>query len=390
MMAQLSRALALIPSTACLFFGQQAPPESSPTFHSETELVLTTFNVVRGLYFAPDVKPDDILLLVDGKPRGFTVFEGPGTGRRPPLDLVLLFDTTTFPPPASKIKVLYTHWDRQATYDFTSHWDDKESRGVLEKGGADVRVSVYRYDHQQLQRLCRSTSDPQTLTDAIHRLPEPIPSDEAIPLTLPPNRETLEDFIVEHSGGFKRKPTDPLYWPISWTMEAMIATLRDSSTAPDNAIRVLAVFSEGGAHGSDSDPPTMRVGYSPTTTTAHDVADQANAFGIPVYPVVLDLDEYVLHAFARDTDTGVSASALPMVRFGSVGELTGGKAFYPSRIDTEVVNDILDAIRDMGLSRYVVGFAPPPSGRRREHTLEVKLRSKSSGKLVGGKRTAAY
>lgn len=385
-MAQLSRALTLILSTACMFLGQQAPPESSPTFHSQSQLVLTTFNVVRGLYFAPDVKPEDVLLLEDSKPRDFSVFEGPGTGHRPPLELVLLFDTTTLPPPESKITVMWTHWDRNATYDFTNHWGNKESRDVLEKGGADVRVSVYRYDNQQLQRLCRSTSDPQTLTGAIHRLPEPIPGDEAIQLTLPPKREAPDPLKY---GGYKRKPTDPLYWPFSWTMEAMIDTLKDSTGAPSNAICALTVFSEGGAHGAGG-----------TTTMPQDVADQANALGIPVYPVVLDLDEYIRHPFGvgfppgshplPGQSGGYNISTLPMARFGSVGELTGGRSFCPSRLDAGVVNDILDAIRDLGLSEYVVGFAPPSSGRQREHRLEIRLKSKSSGKLVGGKRTAAY
>jgi hypothetical protein len=49
MMAQLSRVLTLILSTSCLFFAQQGPLASSPTVQSGTELVLTTFNVVRGL-----------------------------------------------------------------------------------------------------------------------------------------------------------------------------------------------------------------------------------------------------------------------------------------------------------------------------------------------------
>jgi hypothetical protein len=78
------------------------------------------------------------------------------------------------------------------------------------------------------------------------------------------------------------------------------------------------------------------------------------------------------------------------VGFVSVGELTGGRSFYPSRIDAGVVNDILNVIRNQGLSQYAVGFAPPPSGRQRKHELEIKLKSKSSGKLVGGKRTAVY
>jgi hypothetical protein len=307
-----------------------------------------------------------------------------------------LFDTTTLPPPKSKIQVMWTHWDREATYGFTNHWDDTMSRGVLEKGAADVRVSVYRYDQQQMQRLCRSTSDPKALTNVIHRLPEPIPADEAMPLTLPPGRETLE--AIERKFGFKRLPTDPLYWPLSWTAEAMIETLKDSITAPGNAIRVLAVFSEGGVRGGSGPTPSLG-GSGPTTTTAQDVADWANALGVAVYPVVLDLEEYLHHPFAislpdgapHHSTTGLNLSAIQMVvGFVGVGELTGGRAFYPSRIDAVVVNDILDVIRNQGLSQYLAGFAPPPSGRQRKHNLEIRLKSKSSGKLMGGKRTAVY
>jgi hypothetical protein len=390
MIAQFSRVLTLIVSIACLFFGQQAPPESSPTYHSETELVLVPFNVVRGLYFAPDVRADDVLLLEDGKPRSFSAFEGPGTGRRPPLELVLLFDTTTLPPPESKIKVMGNHWDRKATYDFTNHWDDTMSRALLEKESADIRVSVYHYDHQQMQRLCRSTSDPQTLTSAIHRLPEPIPADEAIPLTLPPNRMTHEAWAVKQSG--PTLATGPLMWPVSWTMEAMIEALRDSSAAPENAVRVLAVFSEGWGFRSDLDPPWYQGdARSPTTTTPQDAADQANALGIAVYPVVLDFEVYAHQPFPSlapyHTD---NVPAIRMAVFGSVGELTGGRAFYPSRMDPAAVSDILDVIRNQGLSQYLVGFAPASSAHRRKHNLEIRLKSKSAGKLMGGMRTAVY
>jgi hypothetical protein len=379
-----------------LFFGQQAPQESSPAFHSESELVLTTFNVLRGLYFAPDVKPDDVVLLQDGRPRSFSIFEGPRTGRRLPLELVLLFDTTTLPPPGSKIKVHWTRWDREATYEFTNHWGDAESRAVLEKGGADVRVSVYRYDHDQMQRLCRSTKDPEALTNAIRRLAEPIPPDEAIPLTLPPGRETWDAYAVKHLGAFPTGPTDDLYWPVSWTMEAMIDAMKDSISVQGNAIHVLVAFSEGGGHPSGSELPGDPMGWGaagPTTTSAQDAADQANALGIPVYPVELDFDKYVrdpLLGFSGHTPGDVNLGLIPVVRFGSVGEMTGGQAFRPSRIDAGVVSEILNEVRNMGLSRYVVGFAPPSSGRPHRHDLEIRLKSKSAGKLMGGKRTAVY
>ena len=371
--------------------------------------MLVSFNVVRGAYFAPDVKKDDIVLRQDGKPRDFTIFEGPGSGNRPPLELVLLFDTTTLPPPETKLKVKATHWDREATYDFTSHWGDKESRSILEKGGADVRVSVFRYDHDRLQRLCPSTKDPQILTKAIHRLLEPMPAEESVPLTLPKGRMTFADKSAKTSG-IKPDPKHPvLYRSVSWTFEAVIDTLKDSTAGPSNAMRALIVFSEV---------------FGPTTTTPQDAADQANALGIPVYPVVLNFDEYIRHPFslggkyhggiqegavpisrpewapkydpnapekslAAIRDWGAS-DTIPMQRFASVGWLTGVESLYPTRLDVSVVDNILNVIRDKSLSQYVVGFAPPSSGQQKKHSLEIKLKSKSIGELKGGKRTAVY
>ena len=388
MVVQACRIGPFLLSLACLLCGQQPAPGPSSMFSAEARLVLVPFNVVRGKYFALDLKPEDVALLDKGKPRDFTVFEGPGTGRSP-LELVLLFDTTTLPP-ESILPVHITHWDRQATYEFSNHWGDAESRAVLEKNGADVRVSVYRYDHQLMQRICRSTSGPRALTRAIRRLPESLSAEEAIPLTLPPGRMT-RDAILSKIG--YEGPRDRFSWPISWTMEAIIAALKDSASAPSNALRALIVFSEGGAGPSDSDLSHDLL--SVTTTTAEDVAVQANAAGIAVYPVVLDTDKYrrePLDGQCRKygQQPSVNYSLVPMLRFARVGELTGGRAFYPTRIDTVVVDEILEAIRNIGLSQYVVGFAPPPAGRQQTHKLEVRLKSKDSGELQGGKRTAVY
>jgi hypothetical protein len=403
MSAQRRRIGILFLSTACLLWGQQPPLEPSRVFSSETNLVLVPFHVVRGEYFAPDVRAEDVLLLDNGKPREFTIFEGPGTGSQPPLELVLLFDTTTLPPPESKITVMWTYWDREAAYEFASHWGDAESRAVLEKGGADVRVSVYRFDHQQLQRLCRSTKDPQVLTAAIRRLPEAIPADEAIPLKLPPGRHGSRPPIYR----------DRLFWPLSWTLEAVIDTLKDSTATPDNAVRALVVFSE-------------RTGL--TTTTPQDAADQAKALGISVYPVVLNFSEYLNRPHtiswgkrgteprvgpgtilmprpsswpdydpnategpaSRRTQTVENGSTYGMIRFGTLAELTGGLSVYPAGMNGATVYAILDLVRDRSLAQYVVGFVPEASEKERKHRLEIKLKSKGSGKLQGGKRTAVY
>jgi hypothetical protein len=58
------------------------------------------------------------------------------------------------------------------------------------------------------------------------------------------------------------------------------------------------------------------------------------------------------------------------------------------------VNDILETVKRHALARftssYTLWFAPSASGAPRKHNLEVKLASKSSGKLVDGKRSAIY
>ncbi len=78
-----------------------------------------------------------------------------------------------------------------------------------------------------------------------------------------------------------------------------------------------------------------------------------------------------------------------MLRFGRLGPLTGGAAIFPSRINAAAINDILGVIRDKSLSQYIVGFAPPPSGRQRKHRLKIRVKAEA-GKLLGGERTAVY
>src|SRR5271154_4668074 len=73
--------------------GQQSPQEPPPvTFHSQTHLVLLSFHVARGKNYVTDLKPADFVLLEDGKPRDFTIFDSAATLGRIPLELVLLFD----------------------------------------------------------------------------------------------------------------------------------------------------------------------------------------------------------------------------------------------------------------------------------------------------------
>jgi hypothetical protein len=390
MSLRISLALAAILCVAAAARGAQEQgagrpaPESLPAFSSESNLVLVPFNVVRDAHFIRDIKADDFVLLQDGKIRDFSVFDSPGAGRRrEPVELTVLFDTTQLTEVEIKSGNIYTAWNREGMYAWVGKWTDAESRALLLNGTQSVLVSVYHFDHQQLHQLCRLASEPKALTNAIHRLLEPIAPAEAIPLALPPNRKTYADLVVEQ-GGSKPDPKHPVtFHTPSWTMEAAIATLEDSFSAPDRAIRLMAVFSQG---------------QSVTTTKAQDVADRALALGVPVYPVLLGADipqgqgapiracDVTNPNYAVCTDR----EAINRHRFGDVGELTGGRAYYPGSIDEKLVSDVLVVMRNQGLFRYAVGFVPEASGRSRIHRLEIKLKSKSSGAVRGGKRAVEY
>jgi hypothetical protein len=80
-MSKLNFTLALNLVTA-LALAQQTPHSSAPTFRAQSDLVLLPFHVTRRDVYVRDLKAGDVVLLEDGHPRDFSIFEGPDTQRR--------------------------------------------------------------------------------------------------------------------------------------------------------------------------------------------------------------------------------------------------------------------------------------------------------------------
>jgi hypothetical protein len=404
-----------------LALGQETPQDStSPTFRSQSDLVLVPFHVTRGNTYVQDLKAGDITLLEDGHPRDFSIFEGPDTQHRTPVELVLLFDTTIVP----------WGWITPAQYarggpyspkdDFTIGWEQAVSRAVLAGGGSDVRVSVYRFDLMQLERLCRPTRDPKELVSAVQALRTPMPfytnrmtagqrdelriqiesgggmgwaghrlsdwidrpvsawpgfegnrdsAGEYIPMELPPNRKNKD--AASRPGTGQRE----------WPFEAAIATLKDSSSS-ERVVRMMIMFSRG---------------TSGTTTVPEDVAQQAVTLGIPIYPVLTHSSFLSRMRPSIQVHNDFSAKGFgPEEGFGRLGKLTGGQSIVPPPdkndgvVDAGELSEILAGVRNEGLSQYLIGFVPQPSSPPQEHKLEIKLISKSGRQLTGGKRQAIY
>jgi hypothetical protein len=363
----------VLPSVV-LAAGLLAQEPVEPAFQANSRLVLVPFNVQRGKDFIADLQPSDFILREDGHPRTFTTFEGPNTKHPLPLELILLFETTSVPVKAIPPPF---HWNPKADYEFIGGWDERLSAGLLQKDGEDIRLSVYHYAGNQLERLCAATNNPREIVQAFQALLNPIRQGKG-ELTL-------------LSGNHVQKPMFDPPWR-GWMAESIVTTLKDAAASPIAARRVLLFFTDGGG-GTGS--KSLEDAYS-------SMVDPAQVLNIPLDPVIMD--QYRMNVIAnRPSPGGVLATVdipadlankagftgeayrnLPWV--AGVGGRTGGEVFVPPRLDREALAAILKIARDTTLSQYIVGFTPEEAAKPKKHSLEVTLKSKSSGKLIGAER----
>ncbi len=239
------------------------------TFQAQTRLVLLSFHVAHGKDYLTDLKASDFVLLEDGKPREFTVFDSAAAVGRIPLELVLLFDANP------KIEPL---WDPAEVFHFIPQWDEAMSRTIL----SDVRISVYHCAGQSLHRLSPATTDPQQLLGSFRRILAPVAERELIPLSLPPMRDQVDP------GPFTNDyVTSPFISAAErgWPLEAAIGTLNDVTGGPDKVARVLVMFSEG---------------IGATTTIPEDVGNEALDLGIPIYPIATNYRNHIQSNYPRN------------------------------------------------------------------------------------------
>jgi hypothetical protein len=249
---------------------------------------------------------------------------------------------------------------------FIPQWDDTMSRTILEKGSADIRISVYHCAGRSLHRLSPAATDPQQLTSAFRGILAPV-NDPAsiIHLSLPRKRDQVDpgpftnDYVTSPFISAEER---------GWPLEAAIGTLNDATAGPDKVARVLVMFSEG---------------IGATTTIPEDVGNHALDLGIPIYPIATNYRNHIQSNFPRNQ--------FRMHQFAALGKMTGGTAGEYQEIDAARLAKILGDVKNHGLSQYVVGFVPSSgSGTAKVHHLEVKLVSKSGRSIEGGKRRASY
>jgi VWFA-related protein len=326
-------------------------PAANAVFRTESELALVHFQVKpKSGQLIQDLRPEDIEILEDGISQKVAVFEG---GRLYPrklgVEITLLFDCS------GSI--------RQA-HSLNPHVFQKDLLEEYE----NANIAIYAFS-TALHRDTSPTRDPQTLQHAM-------------------------DLVLDTPTG-----DTPLF-------EAILDTMRQSPAKP-GVLRSLVVLSDG---------QSTRPG---DLANIPEVLRFAQDNGVSIYPVLLtntssrtDTPEAeqrggpprIVGTPVRRT-RGLAPLPGPPLAAGtsrmesikhyiSLAQATGGQEFQTT-VSDELLPEILRVQAERMRFDYVVGYYPSsatdkPAGTATEHSVQVILRAKDRGTILGGTRLVVH
>jgi len=319
-------------------------------FKAQSTLATLRFHVLRQNHYVTGLKPEDVILLEDGVPRKFTVFENAMSSvASTPVELTLLFDTSGS---------VMDH----------GLLDPLVFRESLLDSLPNVRLAVYGFG-QSVTRYSLPTRDYEQLQSAFRSLGVR-GEGQQFELQLPPKRNAEQG--------------------VTWLYEAILAVSKEAASTPGQVTRMVMVFSDG---------------LKTTTSKPEDAADLDRELGIPVYPVILGhldlikrLEEARMHEKpAKSSKRSGQSPNTPSQKelnlevqehdvedFVRMGELTGGRAVDPPGIDLDVMKQVLAGMVTDVRTSYTIGFPVDASPNPKKHKLEVRLADKDAGKVKGG------
>jgi VWFA-related protein len=309
----------------------QAPPAAAPPAASNPLIVRFQFEPKKGQP-TTDLVPADVEIRKDGVPQQAVLFEGGRSRPRTlPVHVDLLFDC-----------------DHSALAG--GPLDPKLLQENLLDGNPNVSVAIYAFSGG-LVRLSAPNRDPARLKKA---------------LDSPMSAHPLGTFLLD---------------------QIKMAALDAAATGP--AIRMLVVFSSAG-------PDTVSSSQSAKRDLFDSTVRAAQGSGVTLYPVLLkspfssqasDSNRSSGKGGSSSSSSASSASGQDVLRsmgdFTNLGSPTGGETF-DALSSTDFLPGVLKSISKAIQNDYVTGFNPTSAGAAKRHKVEVVLRDKNRGKLVGG------
>ena len=334
---------------------------------AEATLATARFHVVQDGRYVPGVKPEDVILLEDGAPRKFTIFEnGEGSTTAKPVEVTLVFDTSGG---VMDMDLLDPLMLKEAFLDALP----------------GVKLAVYGFS-KTLNRYTLPTSGVAPLTAAVNTL---------------------------RAGGAGEQVGPRL---TGGTTAALVAVLKEAASTPGQASRMVVVFSEAleksanasGAAGLSNElgiavyPVVLghadllqRLGIARRNLQTAIQTEQMNQVGpLPQAnskknstqaPRVSDELKAARNRANKLEDLETEAKGLKRL-----GDATGGRAYDPTAMDPGVMKTIWGAIALETSTQYAVGFPVGTSLKPKNHKVEIRLVDPQKGTVRGGQLSVRY
>ena len=317
---------------AALAAYSQAPPAS--TSPSDANLVLIRFQVSQKKgQFVADLRPEEIEVREDGAAQKIGLFQG-GTlsPRTIPTEVIFLFDCDRNALSAGTLSPRVFH------------------ENLLDQQ-KNVSVSIYGFSGGMV-RFAAHTRDQAALKKAM---------DSGLFV------HPLGTYLLDH-----------------------IRELADDAAKSGRAVRMLVALSDGE---SDTGSSLSQAAKRDQSDAAVRAAQGAN---MALYPVLLkqpfgsQASSGGSDSFARGGGSGSSFDALRSIGdFTNLSSATGGDNF-DALSGTNFLPSLIKSIAKLSADDYVVGFELHSSGAEKRHKVEVVLRDKNRGKVVGGTRILVH
>ena len=283
---------------------------SSPTFRVETNLAQVQFQITpkRGQAIQA-LRPEDIEIREDGVAKPTRLFEvGRSYQTGVPVEIWLLIDCS-----ASMISIA----DLDPFAFNTSLLDEYEN----------VSVAICAFSDEWI-RFTKPTRDARTL------------------------RKAMQAVLAVPRGGTR------LFGSIHDTVD-------NAAEGRPGAIRMVVIFSDGKASGTDPEeqPAALRA---------------AREHGVALYPVTLQPPGPPTRYLSTNP------------RFAELGPLTGGRDFLTPSADSVLPYLLKFLAKDVLQYTYVAGYYPDSSDKGTPHEAQVVLLKANTGRLNGGKRIVVH
>ncbi len=313
--------------------GSQPPASGVPdvTFRAESSLALVRFQVVAAKNdFVTDLRADEIELREDGIPQKIASFQGGRLNpRTSPIDIHLLFDCSGS---IQKARLLNP-------YVFSANLLDEFQ---------NVRIGIWGFSGRTLVYFTAPTRDANRLNGAM----------EAV-RGMPEGSSPIYRSLVEVAGRL--------------------------SKAAGDSLRMVVVVSDG--------LPYLDAGKK------DDAVRAAERAGIELFPALMNAQLSNLDTlphnhpeFTGDWDVLAAEDAARQMRaqkstFISLAESTGGRAFeFAGRTPEDLLDQILKKMAAEIRYDYTAGYSPSSTGNGKPRRVQVVLKDKNRGQIVGGVR----